>query len=138
MVVADLENDLLAEIAVCVGEEIGKLRRVAVKAGIHAGRENERRVQRALGETAQCCRGVAIDCRELLAVAVVVAVSLGHDVDVDAARYRLLPQMILATRSLLGIGGREHLLILPGERTVGEQLEVARDITLRLEGDSLQ
>ena len=100
MEIADFQHDLLLQPAAIVGKEVGKLGRVAVQARIHARGEDDRGGKLALGEAPQGGRGVAEPGRQLLAVAIDVAVALDHDVHVDAAGRRPAAQPVLPPRPL--------------------------------------
>ncbi len=94
--------------------------------------------KRTLGEPSQRRRSVAILRRQLLAVAVQVAVALRHDVHVDAAGHGEPPQPILKPPALAGVAGCQHRRVFLPKRRLRQQLVVAGDFAAGLEWRRLQ
>ena len=93
--IAHLQDDAFADFTLLVGKEIAELGQIVEQPTVQSRRQNQRRLQPAVGVSAQRAHGIGERRRQQFAVAHAVTVQLGHDVHVDGAGTEFLFQHTL-------------------------------------------
>ena len=136
--IAHLQDDGLLEVAALIRKKIIERGGIPVEPLVDPGRKDNGGAERAASKAAQGRHRVGTLRRQLLAVAVGVAVELGHDVDVDAARHGERPEQRLPALLFRAVRCHEHVLVGRFQGRVRQHPEIAGDLAAVLERRGLQ
>ena len=131
--ITHLQDDGFLELAALIRKKIIERGGITVESLVDSGRKDNGGAERAASKAAQGRHRVGTLRRQLLAGAVGVAVELGHDVDVDAARHGQQPEQRLPAVLFRTVRRAEHLLVGRFQGRVRQHPEIAGDLAAVLE-----